>query len=185
MNLWDLVGITPPRAFAVVLSTCVLYAAFVALTRLLGQRVLATLSTLDVAVVIVLGAILGRAAMGHSPTLAGGLIALLTLVALEGLIGVLRRFDWVERVLCNPPLLLMAGTEVLTGHLERAHITEAELRSRLRISGVRHPGEVAAVVLEPTGAISVLRRGEPIDPRLLAEVRGADRLPADLRRPAA
>ncbi|GAA4419743.1 DUF421 domain-containing protein [Georgenia halophila] len=183
MNLWEHIGVGPVEAVAVVLSTFALYTAFLTITRLLGQRVLATLSTFDVAVVIVLGAILGRAALGHTPTLAGGLLALLTLVALEGAVGALRRHAWFDRLVSTTPVLLMAGPTVLIDHLDRAHITEAELRSRLRLSGVRSTAEVAAVVLEPTGAISVLCRGEPMDPALLAGVRGAELLPASVLEP--
>ena len=59
-------------------------------------------------------------------------------------------------------------------------MTEAELRSRLRQAGIRNTDEVAAVVLESTGAISVLRRGVLLDLALLRDVRGAEQMPSDL-----
>ena len=163
-DLWAYLGITPIGALAVALATTVLYLAFIVLTRVLGSRVLASLSSFDLLVVIVLGAILGRATMGDTPTLAGGLIALVTLFTLEGLIGQLRKQPRWERFVANQPAVLMAGSRMLHEELHRQRITEAELRSRLRQAGIRSDAEVAAVVLEPSGTLSVLRRGEPLDP---------------------
>ncbi len=178
--MWDYVGIGPVAGLAVVVATVVLYLAFIMLTRVLGQRILASLSIFDLLVVIVLGAVLGRATMGHTPTLAGGLIAIVTLFALEGAIGQLRHKPRWEQLVSSRAVLLMAGSMVLREELRRLHVTEADLRARLRQSGIRNDDEVAAVVLEATGTISVLRRGALVDPAMLAGVRGADRMPADL-----
>ncbi|KAE8765020.1 DUF421 domain-containing protein [Georgenia thermotolerans] len=179
-DLWGYVGITPMGVVAVALATTVLYLAFIVLTRVLGSRVLASLSSFDLLVVIVLGAILGRATMGDTPTLSGGLVALVTLFTLEGLIGQLRKQPRWERFVANQPAVLMAGSRMLHEELRRQRITEAELRSRLRQAGIRSDAEVAAVVLEPSGTLSVLRRGEPLAPGMLAGVRGAEHLPRDL-----
>ena len=179
-GLWDYIGISPTGAVAVVAATVVLYVVFVVLTRVLGQRVLTSLSSSDQIVVIVLGAILGRAALGQTPTMAGGIIALATFFVLEALIGSLGAWPPGERLINNKPVLLMAGPVFLEDHLRRHRISELELRSRLRQAGIRNDDEVAAVVLEPTGAVSVLHVGEPIDPRMLVGVRGAERVPRDL-----
>ncbi|MFH5823475.1 YetF domain-containing protein [Georgenia sp. AZ-5] len=68
------------------------------------------------------------------------------------------RGGW-ERLVNSQAVLLMAGPTVLRDELHRLRVTEAELRARLRQSGIRSDREVAAVILEPTGTISVLRRG--------------------------
>jgi uncharacterized membrane protein YcaP (DUF421 family) len=179
-DLWDYIGITPLGALSVALAAAVLYAAFVLATRVLGQRVLAGLAGFDLAVVMVFGAVLGRATLGPWPTLTGGLVALVTLLALEAIVGQVRRRPLWNAIVNNQPALLMAGPSVLEDQLEKFHITRDELHATLRRAGVRNPGEVAAVVLEATGTLSVLRAGEPVDPALLANVRGADRLPPEL-----
>ena len=66
----DLLGVTPGEALAVVVATILMYVAFLALQRLLGQRVFSGLSSVNITVAAVLGAIVGRATMGHTPTLA-------------------------------------------------------------------------------------------------------------------
>src|SRR5699024_11865904 len=74
----------------------------------------------------------------------------------------------------------MAGVWVLDANLTHFHVTRPELRSRLRQAGIRHRGEVAAVVFGRCGTISVLRRGELIDPAFLQGVRAGDLCPPGL-----
>lgn len=179
-DLWYYLGIEPLPALAVVISTIGLYGAFLLLSRVLGQRVLARLSGFDLLVVIVFGAIIGRAILGHVPTLAAGLIALATLLLLEGAIGMLSRRGRLARIVHNRPVLLMAGDELVLAELRRCHVTVDEVYSQLRRSGVRSHDEVAAVILEPTGELSVLRRGVPVARSLMAGVRSAARMPDEL-----
>lgn len=179
-TLGELLGVSPREALAVAVATVLMYVALLALQRLLGQRIFSGLSSVNITVAAVLGAIVGRATMGHTPTLAAGLIALVTLFALEGFISRLSRWRAVDLLVNNRPVLVMAGPRPITAHLVRFHVTDSELRTALRLAGVTAADQVAAVILEPTGTLSVLRRGTPIDPGLLAEVRGAELLPAGL-----
>lgn len=64
-------------------------------------------------------------------------------------------------------------------------MAEGELWSRLRTSGVHHPDEVALAIVEPSGALTVLRSGRAVDPRILSGVDGADALPGRLFAPPA
>ncbi|MFW6597062.1 DUF421 domain-containing protein [Propionibacteriaceae bacterium Y2011] len=176
----DLLGITWLEALAVALGTAGVYLALLLIVRILGQRVLSGMSSFDLVAVIAFGSVLGRAALGESPRLAGGVVALLTLVVLQAITGQLRSYRFGARAISNRPVLLMAGEQVCEENLQRCHVHPSELQSRLRLAGVRNPGEVAAVVMEPSGAVSVLKRGEPIDPRLLSGVVGGADVPQEL-----
>lgn len=179
----ELLGITPLEAAAVAIATAGMYAALVVLVRVLGQRMLASLSTFDLAAIIGIGSVLGRAALGEAPRLVGGLVALATLAACQAAVGLVRTRGWGARAVTTRPILLMAGETVLTRNLRRCHVVPSELAAKLRQAGIRHRREVAIAVLEPSGSISVLSTGELIDPLLLIDVDGADLVPRGLLAP--
>jgi uncharacterized membrane protein YcaP (DUF421 family) len=107
-------------------------------------------------------------------------VALVTLFTVQALVGQVRRTRTGDRMVTNQALLLMAGDEVVDANLFRAHIVRTELWSRLRLAGVRSRQEVACVILERNGSISVIRRGAPVEAELLADVRGGDLVPDEL-----
>lgn len=172
----DQLLITPAQALEVAVSTAAIYWAFVVLVRLLGQGPLARVSSSDLASAVALGSVIGRAALGYTPNLAGGVVALLTLFAMQALAGQLQRLNRRRRLIDSRPLLLMAGTKTLQENLRRSHMVEDELWPRLRMAGIASPSEVACVILEPTGEISVLRRGTRLDRSTMVDVRGAEHL---------
>ena len=175
-------GIDATHAIAVVLSAVGIYLAFLVFVRIFGQRVLSGMSTFDVVVTVMLGAVAGRVVLGHPPTLAAGVLGLGTLFALEAGFGRIRSGVRGASVMNARAVLLMAGDRVLEDNMRRAHVVEAELFGALRKVGVRSLDEIACVVFEPSGTISVLRRGAPVDPRLLEGVRDAHLIPRELLR---
>jgi uncharacterized membrane protein YcaP (DUF421 family) len=146
----------------------------------LGARALTRLTTADLVVLLVAGAIAGRCVLGPSPTLAGGVVALVVVLVLRLATGAVRRTGAGRALVVNAPLLLVAGGEPVEEHLRRARIGAPDLAVALRTAGVASIAEVACAVLEPTGAISVTRwdPARPLDPALFAGVVGIDRVPA-------
>ena len=161
-----------------VLSAVGLYVAFLIMLRLVGQRAFAAMSSFDLAATIAFGAVMGRAVLGYTPTLLAGLLGMATLLVLQATSGVLRRNSRLDRSLTASPILLMADGAVLRDQLRKTKIVEDELRQQLRLAGIHRYEDVAALILEPTGGISVLRRGETIAPELLSDVCGRELLAA-------
>ncbi len=180
LSLWDLLTVSPLESVSVVISTIGMYLAMLLLVRVLGPRMLSGMSGFDLAAVIAFGAVIGRSALGEFPAFSSGLIALGTLVVLQGSVGILRRNRVGLALIDNHPVVLMAGERMLEANMSRCHVMPGEVQSRLRMAGVRHPREVAVVIIEPNGAISVLRRGELVDPQFLSGVIGAAEVPAEL-----
>lgn len=169
-------GMHPMGAVAIVLSTILLYTAFTLLLSRLGQRLYASPSSLELAVVTVLGAIVGRAILGHVPTLSGGLLALATLFTIEYLAGRVRRTERIQARQQNRATAVMVHGRVERAELRKHGLDEAALWSALRLSGVSHPSQVALVVLERGGRFSVVREGQEVHPAALTGVRGASEL---------
>ncbi|MGY2083598.1 DUF421 domain-containing protein [Blastococcus sp. SYSU DS0539] len=179
----DQLGIDWDTAGLVVLTTVAMYLLLVLCVRLVGQRSLATMSSFDLGCAIALGAVVGRTVLLLDPTLLTGAIAMATLFATQTALARLRQSRWVDRLMNRPPVLLMAGDTPLRENMRAAHVAEDELRQKLRLAGIRNLTEVRCVVLERTGAVSVVRRTEPLDPWLFSDVPGAERLCAAAEEP--
>lgn len=169
-------GVTWPEALAVVLSAVGIYVTLLLLLRVVGQRAVASMSSFDFAAAVAIGAVMGRAILGSTPTLLAGVIGLATLFAMQVLFGLVRRGPRLQDALNNPPILLIAHGRLLHDNMRRAHVVEDELREKLRQAGVRRYEDVACMILERTGAVSVLLAGAPISEELLADVHGAQEL---------
>lgn len=172
--------ISAETALTVVMTTGVIYLAFIVLVRIVGSRGLTSLASFDFAAVVALGAVIGRTILLQDPTLLIGLIALSTLFAMQGALGLLRQSRRVDRLIQRRPTMLVSNGVLLTRNLRTCHVVEDEIRQALRRAGARSLQEAQCVVLERNGAVSVVRAGAPIDPWLIAdvtpgEVRNGDR----------
>ena len=76
----QLLGVTAMEGVAIVIAAVVVFALALAVLRVAGIRSATRLRTADVAVLLVIGAVLGRAILGERPTLVGGIIALAVLI---------------------------------------------------------------------------------------------------------
>lgn len=165
----------------VVISTVGVYLALILFSRIAGLRSFAEMTNFDLAATVIFGSMSATTAVTKSTSLLQGVVALGVLFVVQALLAYLRRLKRIERTVDSRPLLLMDGTEILTENLARARMTDDDLRSKLRLAGVVRVEQVAAVVLETTGSVSVLTvdaEGRSLDPVLLQSVRGADRLRA-------
>ncbi|MBB4736044.1 DUF421 domain-containing protein [Micrococcus cohnii] len=179
--LAETLGIELWRIPVVVICAAAVYLTLVLLLRLFGARLLSGLSTFDTVVAITIGAVAGRVIIGHPPTLASGLIGILTLVLLEAAFGALVSTVRMRAVVAGSPRVLVAHGELQQRQMRRSHISYADLRAALRRAGLSSVTQAACVILEPSGHLSIIRTGAEIDPRMLHGVIGADRV---LRGPA-
>jgi len=173
--LLERLGASWTHVGAVVVSAVVAYVAVIALTRLGGLRSLAKMSTFDFAATVAVGSTLSSTLLGSTP-LAAGAVGLALLFGLQWLVATLRTRGMLGGVVDNAPMVVMVGAEVIEENLRQARVAPEELFSQLRLAGVHSLDQVRAVIMETTGDMSVLRKGDPLDPELLRGVRGAERL---------
>lgn len=172
MSLGDQLDLPMTSAVAVVVTTAVMYLALVLLLRVWGPRLLASPASHTMATVVVLGAIVGRASLSLEPDLESGILALATVLVLMYLVGIA-----LSRGARRPAETLVVVGEVQVDVLERLHLTESDLWSRLRRAGVGTLDGVSLVLLEPGGELSVFREGDALDPAACRDVRGGEALP--------
>lgn len=169
-------GIAPHRIPVVIAATVGIYLAFMVLVKLFGSRVLTSMTASDAVIVIMFGAVSGRVIVGNPPTLASGIIGLMTLMVLEAAFGTFRRFIGWSRFLDRRPVLLIYQGRVIEENLRLSHVTQRDINSALRKAGIGRRSEAQLMILEPTGQISIIRAGQEIDPQLFSDVLGAERL---------
>ncbi len=174
-------GIELWRIPVVIIAAVVIYLVFYLLIHVFGPRILTGASSFDAAVIIMLGAVAGRVIIGHPPTLAAGVIGLVTLVLLEVVFGSLNssllkatRMRALSRGLVKSPIVVFAHGKRIEHYARRARVSRADLGYAFRRAGAASPADVQCAIMEPNGQISVIRSGSPMDPLILAGVQGAE-----------
>lgn len=176
--VWQWLGSNWTQAWLVVVSTVGVTVAVIGYTRIAGLRSFSKMSSYDFAITVAFGSIIASVALFPGARLLNGVISLGALYGFQALVAVARRRGSFGDVIDNVPLLLMAGDEVLHDNLSKARVTENDIRGKLREANILNYGQIRAVVLEQTGDISVLHGDADLDPALLSDVTGAERLRA-------
>ncbi|MFI0472723.1 DUF421 domain-containing protein [Halomonas sp. HMF6819] len=133
------------------------YVVLIAFLRVSGNRTLSKMNAFDMIVTVALGSTLATVLLSKDVALAEGTLALALLIALQYLITWLSvRVGWIKRAVTGEPLMLFYEGEFLTRALYRARVTEDEVRSAVRASGLASVADVSAVVLETDGSLSVV-----------------------------
>lgn len=169
-------GIEPHRIPVVMIATLGIYLAFMILVKLFGSRVLTSMTASDAVIIIMFGAVAGRVIVGNPPTLAAGVIGLFTLMLLEAAFGTFRQFVKWSKLIDRRPVLLVYKGELQEDNMAFAHITERDVNSAVRKAGLGRRTDVQLMILEPTGHISVIRRGQLVDASVFKDVLGSERI---------
>lgn len=174
--LVETLGIELWRIPIVIASAILIYFVFVILLRIFGARILSGITSFDAVVVIMIGAVAGRVIIGHPPTVAAGAIGLVTLMCMEALFGSLRGLLPMHRALNNQPILVVAHGAMLTRVMRRVHVTADDVQIALRRAGLGRLQDAQCVILEPSGTLSVIPVGTPVDRTMMQGVDEADAL---------
>ena len=151
-----LLSTSPEKLAVVFLAALVIYLSTIILTRISGKRSFAKMSSFDFAMTVAVGALIGTTILSPSVPLSHGIVGLSSLYLLQHVVGYFRRYRVVDFLVTNKPMFLMKGNEVLEENLKKAHITEHDLKARLRKANITSREDILAVVFETSGEISVL-----------------------------
>jgi uncharacterized membrane protein YcaP (DUF421 family) len=149
------------------------YTALVLLLRATGKRTLSKMNAFDLIVTVALGSTLATVLLSKDVALAEGVLAFALLILLQfGITWLSVRSERVQALVKAEPRLLLHHGRLLPGALRRERMTGEEVRAAVRSQGIASLDEVAAVVLETDGSVSVLRRAEEGGASALANVAG-------------
>lgn len=133
------------------------YIGCVILMRVSGNRTLSKMNSFDLVVTVAFGSTLSSILITKDIALAEGLLAIALLVALQFVITWLSvRSSAVNSVIKTAPTLLLRDGRMLDDAMKRVRITRDEIRTAVRQQGMGSLDQVAAVVLETDGSLSVI-----------------------------
>ncbi|MFG3454648.1 DUF421 domain-containing protein [Stutzerimonas stutzeri] len=147
------------------------YINLIVLLRISGRRTLSKMNAFDLIVTVALGSTFATILLNRNVSLAEGTLALALLIGLQYLVTWTSvRAGWVRKLVTGEPALLLYQGQMLAGAMQAARVTEDEVRSAVRSSGIAALDEVEAVVLETDGNFSVVKKGSGTSRSSLSDV---------------
>jgi uncharacterized membrane protein YcaP (DUF421 family) len=158
-RLLDVFDITGRGAMEIVVRTAIVYAFLVIGIRLSGKREVGQMTPFDLVVLLLLSNAVQNAMTGPDVSIAGGLVAAVTLFAVNAVVSRLRmRSRSFRSLVVGVPVILVSHGELVRTNLDREQITEDDLLAALREHEAENVTDVEQATLEVDGTISVIRR---------------------------
>ena len=156
------------------------YVSLVALLRVSGKRTLSKMNAFDFVVTVALGAILASTITSSSVSYSRGMVAFGVLVGLQFAVTFLSvRSEMVADLVKGRPALLYYKGRYYRDAMRRERVPESEILGAIRASGQGAPREVAAVLIETNGELTVMKDVDDDQIATLRPARGADRIDGD------
>jgi len=151
------------------------YVGLVLLLRISGKRTLSKMNAFDLIVTVALGSTLTTVLLSQDVALADGITAFSLLIALQYLITWSSvRWPYIEKLIKAEPSLLFFEGRFLEDTLRQQRVTHAEIHAAVRAQGMPRLEDVAAVVQETDGSMTVLKKADGKALTSLAGVKHTD-----------
>ncbi|MEV5634076.1 DUF421 domain-containing protein [Micromonospora tulbaghiae] len=161
----------PADLLRLLVVALLVYPVLVVILRVSGKRTLSKLNAFDFVVTVALGSTLATILLSRDVSLVEGILALVLLVGLQyGAALLVVRWPSSQRLLKARPTLLLRDGRLRYESMRSVRVAESEIRQAARSQGAGDLGELAAVVLETDGSLSVITRGRLGDGSSLADV---------------
>jgi uncharacterized membrane protein YcaP (DUF421 family) len=142
----------------VVLISSLAYGWLILVLRLAGKRSLSKLNAFDLVVTVALGSTLATVLLTEGVAFLEGAIAFCMLALLQWLVSRLSvSWSWLRQIVRSQPRLLVENGHYRSAAMKEERVTADEVDSAIRNAGIGRIEDVAAVVLETDGSMSVIR----------------------------
>ncbi|WP_144097992.1 DUF421 domain-containing protein [Croceicoccus sediminis] len=141
-------------------ATAMAYTAVIVILRINGKRSLSKLNAFDFIVTIALGSVLASTIVSKSVKLFEGLFAFAVLLALQYIVSrTSAHWQRFAKIVRSEPKLLLRDGQFLDTALLNERFTRDEVIAEIRKEGHGRYEDIAAVVLESDGSLSVIADG--------------------------
>lgn len=133
------------------------YIALVTLLRVTGKRTLSQMNGFDFVITVALGASFGRILTARDIPLVEAVTAFALLMTLQWIVAKLQlSWPFFSRAVTSDPALLVYRGAVNTRTVRKERLTLDEIQGAARKQGFGSLDDIEAMVLEPSGQISVV-----------------------------
>ena len=144
----------------IALRAIVLYFFVLFVMRVTGRRELASLSAVDLILLIVLGDAIQQGLTQDDYSVTGAVIAVATLATLAVLTSYASfRSKRAQKVLEGEPIVVIDRGKLVTENLRRERLTEDEVAEEMRKQQIGSFADVEWGILEVSGTITFIKRG--------------------------
>ena len=151
------------------------YLGLILVLRISGKRTLAALNAFDFVVTVALGSTLATILLSSDVSVVRGYVAFVTLIGLQYLVAWSSvRLAVVRKGVRSRPVALVVAGRYRQEAMEAERMTESEVAQAVRRKGRGTLADIAAVVLETDGTLSVIGGGDD-----LSALQGVQGWPAD------
>lgn len=139
-----------------ILRAIIAFFFLVIVARVLGQRAISQLRTLDFAIVLVIGNIIAHPLSDEKLALKGSILTTISLVILYlGGILIILKSPWFRKLITPPPITIVENGEIIYKGLKKARISIDVLLEELREEKIEDVKKVALAIWEADGKFSV------------------------------
>jgi uncharacterized membrane protein YcaP (DUF421 family) len=158
VNWSEIFGLTV-SPWELVIRGSAMYLFLFALFRVVVKRRIAAIGMADILVLVIVADAAQNGMSGEYRSVTEGFLLVATIIAWNVLIDwITLRFEWMQKVLEPPPLLLIDDGKVLWRHMRQELMSELDLQTKLREHGVTDPREVKKAFIEPDGQVTVIKK---------------------------
>lgn len=153
--------------WALFYRTAILYLAVLIAVRIMGKREVGQLSAFDLVVAIMIAELAAMAMDKIDMPLHEGLVPIFTLVALEILLAYLSlKSHTIRSIVDGVPSVVIANGKIIEKELRKLRYNVSDLLGQLREKDVPNIADVQYAVLETSGELSVVLKGNrrPVTP---------------------
>lgn len=141
----------------IIIGTITVYIAVIIFTRIFGLKSFSKMTSFDFVNTVAIGNLIGMTIATSNPNLLLGIVLIGLLYLANYLVSLMRyKSETAKKYLDNNPILIMKNGKLLHENIDKAKITEDEIRGKLREANVLRLSQVKAMILETTGDVSVL-----------------------------
>ncbi|MAT16141.1 MAG: hypothetical protein CMJ46_12830 [Planctomyces sp.] len=144
--------------FKVLVSTVSAYLILILYIRLAGKRSTSKMNNFDWIVTVAVGSVVASMAVLKDVTVLDGIVAMALLLGLQYLLTwSTSRWEWAQNLFLAPSSVLYAHGEFRRDEMRRNRISDREILSAVRESGVGSLEDVAVITLEPDANLSIIK----------------------------